>query len=85
MSSPKRSRWVTLLLILLPLWLVGSGAGALWYYFHREKKQAQVTASGGARGVDPEKDSKGGSNPKPVVTRITAADIAAFKKDGGLP
>ena len=28
-----------------------------------EKKQAQVTASGGARGVDPEKDSKGGSNP----------------------
>ena len=50
-----------------------------------EKKQAQVTASGGARGVDPEKDSKGGSNPKPVVTRITAADIAAFKKDGGLP
>ena len=29
-----------------------------------EKKQAQVTASGGARGVDPEKDSKGGSNPK---------------------
>ncbi len=30
------------MLVLLPLWLVGSGAGALWYYFHREKKQAQV-------------------------------------------
>ena len=29
-----------------------------------EKKSAQVTASGGARGVDPEKDSKGGSNPE---------------------
>ena len=32
-----------------------------------EKKQAQVTASGGARGVDPEKDSKGGPNPEPVA------------------
>jgi beta-barrel assembly-enhancing protease len=50
-----------------------------------EKKQAQVTASGGARGVDPEKDSKGGPNPKPVSVKLNAADIAAFKKDGGLP
>jgi beta-barrel assembly-enhancing protease len=50
-----------------------------------EKKQAQVTASGGARGVDPEKDSKGGSNPAVVTVRIAAADIAAFKKEGGLP
>ena len=50
-----------------------------------EKKQAQVTASGGARGVDPEKDSKGGSNPKVVPVKLMAADIAAFKKEGGLP
>ncbi|HYE85561.1 MAG TPA: M48 family metalloprotease [Vicinamibacterales bacterium] len=50
-----------------------------------EKKQAQVTASGGARGVDPEKDSKGGSNPAIVAIEIAAADIAAFKKEGGLP
>jgi predicted Zn-dependent protease len=50
-----------------------------------EKKQAQVTASGGARGVDPEKDSKGGSNPAIVVVKIAAADLAAFKKEGGLP
>jgi predicted Zn-dependent protease len=50
-----------------------------------EKKSAQVTASGGARGVDPEKDSKGGSNPKVVPVKLVAADIAAFKKDGGLP
>ncbi len=42
MGIPKRSRWVTLLLVLLPLWLLGSGAGALWYYFHREKKQTLV-------------------------------------------
>lgn len=50
-----------------------------------EKKQAQVTASGGARGVDPEKDSKGGANPKPVPVKLVAADITAFKKEGGLP
>ena len=49
-----------------------------------EKKQAQVTASGGARGVDPEKDSKGGPNPKIVPVKLVAADIAAFKKEGGL-
>ncbi|MES2921868.1 MAG: hypothetical protein V4819_09985 [Verrucomicrobiota bacterium] len=42
MGSPNRPRWVTLLLVLLPLWLLASGAGALWYYFHREKKQALV-------------------------------------------
>jgi hypothetical protein len=50
-----------------------------------EKKSAQVTASGGARGVDPEKDSKGGSNPKVVPVKIAAADIVAFRKEGGLP
>lgn len=49
-----------------------------------EKKQAQVTASGGARGVDPEKDSKGGANPKAVPVRLVAADFAQFKKEGGL-
>jgi hypothetical protein len=50
-----------------------------------ESKQAQVTASGGARGVDPEKDSKGGPNPAVVPVKIAAADVAAFKKEGGLP
>jgi len=50
-----------------------------------EKKAAQVTASGGARGVDPEKDSKGGSNSTLVAVKLAAADLAAFKKEGGLP
>ena len=50
-----------------------------------EKKQAQVTASGGARGVDPEKDSKGGPNPAIVPVKFGAGEIAAFKKHGGLP
>jgi hypothetical protein len=41
-NPPRRPRWLALLLVLLPLWLVGSGIGAMWYYFHREKKQALV-------------------------------------------
>jgi predicted Zn-dependent protease len=49
-----------------------------------EKQQAQVTGSGSARGVDPEKDSRGGTNPKPVPVKLAATDIAAFKKEGGL-
>jgi hypothetical protein len=42
MTQTRRPRWATFLLVLLPLWLVLSAGGALWYYFHREKKQAQV-------------------------------------------
>jgi hypothetical protein len=42
MSRTKRPRWVTFLLVLIPVWLVCSAGGALIYYFHREKKQAQV-------------------------------------------
>jgi hypothetical protein len=37
-----RNLWVKLLLVTLPVWLIGSGAGALWYYFHLEKTQAQA-------------------------------------------
>jgi Zn-dependent protease with chaperone function len=49
-----------------------------------EKKSAQTTASAATRGVDPERDAQGGSNPKPVPVRVNAADVAAFKKEGGL-
>jgi len=45
-----------------------------------EKQSAQVTASAGARGVDPERDAKGGSNSKAVVISLTAPEIAEFKK-----
>ena len=63
----------------------GFGLGKMMPSGGGEKKQAQVTASGGARGVDPEKDSKGGPNPNPVAVKVAAADIAAFKKEGSLP
>jgi beta-barrel assembly-enhancing protease len=62
----------------------GFGLGKLLPTGGSEQKTAQVSASGGTRGVDPERNAKGGSNPKPVAVTITAADLTAFKKEGGL-
>jgi predicted Zn-dependent protease len=58
----------------------GFGLGSLVKPAGSEKQSAQVTASAGARGVDPERDARGGSNPKVVVVTLTAAEIAEFKK-----
>ncbi len=41
-DSARRSPWFKVLLVLFPAWLIGSGAAALWYYFHLEKKQAEA-------------------------------------------
>ena len=49
-----------------------------------EKASAETTGSSAARGVDSERKAKGGSNPKPVLVTLTAADISTFKKDGKL-
>ena len=49
-----------------------------------EKKSAQVTGSGAARGVGTESNAKGGPNPAPVAVTVSAADVTAFKKAGGL-
>jgi predicted Zn-dependent protease len=62
----------------------GFGLGKLVSGGGSETKSAQVVGSGGARGLDPEKDAKGGSNPAVVVVKITPADLEAFKKAGSL-
>lgn len=49
-----------------------------------EKKSAQVTGSGAARGAGTESAAKGGANPAAVAVAVTAADVTAFKKAGGL-
>ena len=49
-----------------------------------EKKSGQTVASGGARGLDPEIDAKGGPNPGVVGVSVSRADIDAFRKDGQL-
>ena len=62
----------------------GFGLGRLTPTGGGEQKSTQVASSGGTRGVDPEKDAKGGSNPKPVAVKVSAAELAEFKKEGGL-
>ena len=50
-----------------------------------EKKSAQVSGSGAARGgAEEDRLAKGGPVKAAVAVSVTAADITAFKKDGGL-
>ena len=62
----------------------GFGLGRMMPAGGNEQKSSQVASSGGTRGVDPEKDAKGGSNPAVVAVKVSASDLAAFKKEGGL-
>ena len=45
-----------------------------------EKQSAQVSASGGARGVGPDRAAQGGSNPNPVTIAVSAAEIEEFRR-----
>ncbi len=49
-----------------------------------EKQASETTGSSAARGVDTERNAKGGGNPALVPVTVTAADLSAFKKDGKL-
>jgi predicted Zn-dependent protease len=63
----------------------GFGLGKLMRPSSGGQKQASATTgSSAARGVDTERNAKGGSNPKMVPVTVTAADLTAFKKDGNL-
>ena len=46
----------------------------------KEKSSSSTTASAGSRGVNPDRDAKGGPNKALVVVTVTAADVAAFVK-----
>jgi len=58
----------------------GFGVGGLKQAVAPEKQSAQVSASGGSRGVGPDRAAKGGSNPSPVKVTVTSADVAEFKR-----
>lgn len=62
----------------------GFGLSALVRPGGDEQRSTEVTGSGASRGVDTERNAKGGDNPAPVTVTITPADIAQFKKDGNL-
>ncbi len=50
-TNSKSARWYPLLLVGLPLWLVCSAAGALWYYFHKQEREAETRRAAFARGI----------------------------------
>lgn len=56
------------------------GLGGLTSKLGGEKTGNQTVASAGSRGVNPDRDAKGGPNPRAVGVTITAAEIAAFRK-----
>jgi predicted Zn-dependent protease len=58
----------------------GFGLGSLKQTVAPEKQSTQVSASGGARGVGPDRLAKGGSNPNVVKTTVSANELADFKK-----
>ncbi len=45
-----------------------------------EKSSNQTVASAGSRGVNPDRDAKGGPIKTPVAVTVTASEIAEFKK-----
>ena len=46
----------------------------------RKNRSAQVSASGGARGIGADRAAKGGSNPNLVKVSVSASEVDAFKK-----
>ena len=58
----------------------GFGIGLLKPTVAPEKESAQVSASGGARGVGPDRAAKGGGNPAIVKSNVTAGELATFKQ-----
>jgi predicted Zn-dependent protease len=49
-----------------------------------EKKSTEVTGSGASRGVDTERNAKGGPVKTMVAVQVTAAELEEFRKKGGL-
>lgn len=62
----------------------GFGLGSLVKPASTEKKSAEVTGAGAARGVNTEVNAKGGGNPKLVAVTVTPGEVAAFLKEGKL-
>jgi beta-barrel assembly-enhancing protease len=58
----------------------GFGLGSLKKTVAPEQQSAQVSASGGARGVGPDRNAKGGSNPALVAVSLSAEEVKAFRQ-----
>jgi beta-barrel assembly-enhancing protease len=62
----------------------GFGLSRLMASGGNEEKSTETTGSAAGRGLDKERNAKGGSNPAPVAVAVTAADLTAFRKEGNL-
>lgn len=58
----------------------GFGLGSLSQSVSQEKPSEQVAASGGARGLGPDRLAKGGANPALVKTTLSAEELSTFQK-----
>jgi predicted Zn-dependent protease len=58
----------------------GFGLSALRPSVGQEQSSTQVSASGGARGVGPDRAAAGGSNPSLVRVSVTGAELDAFRR-----
>ena len=58
----------------------GLGLGGLSLTKGSQSQNSQNVASAGARGIRPDRDAKGGDNPRVVRVALSAAEIDAFKK-----
>lgn len=58
----------------------GFGLGRLTAAVRPSSESAQVSASGGARGVGPDRLAKGGPDPALVTVQITADELATFRR-----
>jgi predicted Zn-dependent protease len=62
----------------------GFGLSSLMKPAGPEKKSAEVTGSAASRGVDTERNARGGPVKTMVAVKVTPAEVDAFKKEGNL-
>jgi len=62
----------------------GFGLGSLLKPGGTEKKSAEVTGSAASRGVDTERNAKGGPLKAMVAVQVSPAELDAFRKEGNL-
>ena len=62
----------------------GFGLSALMKPAGPEKKSAEVTGSAASRGVDTERNARGGPVKTMVAVKVTPAEVDAFRKEGNL-
>jgi predicted Zn-dependent protease len=56
------------------------GLGGISSKLGPDRTNTGTVASAGTRGVNPDRDARGGSNPRPVIVTVTPAELEAFRR-----